>query len=99
MANLRDSAVTVVSHRLDQQGNTAWTVPFVSDLFVVNAVLFASATSNSAVDRVVWHVATLGIKDSFSQARVTFWIATTGSSSDGYFLNEPVSYTHLTLPT
>src|SRR5690349_10476479 len=88
MANFRHRTVAIVSHRLNHQGHPAWTITLVSDLFVIDTFFFASATSNRAVDRVVGHVARLGVVDRLAQTRVCIRIAAAATSRDSDLFNK-----------
>ena len=88
MTNLGDGAVAIVGHRLNQQRDAAWTITFVSDLFVVDAFFFTSAATNGAVDRVVRHVAGFRVGNRFAQTRVRIGIAAACPRRDSQFLDE-----------
>src|SRR5215207_486829 len=88
MTNLRHRAVSVVSQRLNQQRHATWAITFIGDLFVVDAFFFTGATTDRAVDRIVRHVAALGIEDRLAQTCVGVWIATATTRGDGDFLDE-----------
>ena len=88
VTNLRDRAVAIVGHRFNQQGDAAWTITFVRDLFIVDAFFFAGAATDRAIDRVVGHVAGLGVENGFAQARVSVRVTAAGARRDGHFLDE-----------
>src|SRR5262245_5056457 len=88
MAYLRHGAVAVVCHRFNQQSHAPRSIPFISDLFVVDAFFFASTTTNRSVNGVVRHVAGLGVDYRFSQASVSVRVTAARAGSHSYFFNK-----------
>src|SRR5437867_3098589 len=88
MTDLRNGTITIVGHRLNQKCHTARAITFVSNLFVVNTFFFTRSASNRTINRVVGHVATLGIEDGLAQSCIAFWIAATRTRGDSDFFNK-----------
>src|ERR1051325_3058139 len=88
MANLRDRAVAVVSQRLNHQRHAAWAIALVSDLFVVDALFFAGAATDRAVDGVVGHIAGLGVVDRLTQTRVGVRVTAAAARRDSDLFDE-----------
>src|SRR6185369_194276 len=64
------------------------TITFVRNLFVIDALFLACATTNRALDRVVRHVAALGVEDGLAQTRVGVRIAAAAARRDGDLFNK-----------
>src|ERR1044071_2140749 len=88
MTNLGHRAVAIVSHRLNHQRDAAWTITFVSDLFVIDAFFFTRAATYRALDGVVGHVTALGIKDGLAQTRIRIRVTAAGTRRDGNLFNK-----------
>src|SRR5256885_11358554 len=88
MSYLRHGAIAIVSQRLSHQCHATWTITFVRDLFIADACFLTGATTNRAIDRVIGHVAGLGISNRFAQACIAFGIAAAAACRDGDLLNK-----------
>src|SRR5829696_6471432 len=88
MPDLRDRAVSIVRHRLNQQRHAAWAITLVRDLFVIDSFFFTRTTTNRTLDRVVGHVSALRIEDCFAQTRVGVRVTAAAARRDGDLFNK-----------
>src|ERR1041385_3054992 len=88
MANLRNRAVAIVSHRLHHQRHAAGTIALVSNLLVVDAFFFAGAATDRTFDGVVRHIPALGVEDRLTQTRVGIRIPAAATRRDGDLFNK-----------
>ena len=75
MAHLGGSAVAVIGHRLDDDGDTGRTVAFVSDGLVVIRVAGAERLVDRALDVVIRHVGGFRLGDDSSEAGIVIGVA------------------------
>src|SRR5512132_1657248 len=94
MSNLRYRTVSVIGDRLNHQRDAAWPISLIRNLIVVHAGFFAGTTTDCSVNRVVGHIAGLGVGDSLAQTSVTVGISSTRAGRNGdlfYELSEKLA--------
>src|SRR5260370_31950839 len=87
MTNLGDCAIAIIGHRFYQQGDAARTISFIRDFLVGPALFRAGAAADGPIDRVVGHVAGLGVENGLAQARVSVGIPPASARRDRNFLD------------
>src|SRR5882762_4362588 len=88
MADLSHGAIAIVRHRLYQHRDAARTIAFINNLVVGHAFFRASAAADCPIDRIVGHVAGLGVENGLAQARVRVGITAAGPGGDGNLFDE-----------
>ena len=88
MTNLGDRAIAIIGHRFDQQSDAARAIAFIRDFVVGHALFRAGAAADGPIDRVVGHVAGLGVENGLAQARVSIRVPAAGARRDRNFLDE-----------
>ena len=80
--NITYSTSSVVGQRIHQNGNSVWTIAFIS-YFLIIALVFTKCIFDSTVNVVLRHVLTLSISNDGTQCRVVFWLWSTCFHSNG----------------
>ena len=86
MAQLGNSAVTIIGNYLHDEANAVWCISLVDDFLEFGAFKLARAPLNRPLDIVLGHVCLFGTVNSQPQAWVRLRIAAPLPCRDGDFL-------------
>lgn len=75
MTYLGHCSIAIIGHCLNQHGDAADAVAFVSDLVVVCSLEFATAALDRSIDGIVWHVYRFGIRNCLAKPSIRINIA------------------------